>query len=168
MTTAQLWDLVAKGVNALAIPLLTALGVWGAWLVTKWHKRAEAAEQRKMQLEARQHALENLKFMQENSKQAIEAVQQMYPNLPNEQKASLAFTLANSLNIAGGVTAPSVSIPAAILPAGATSAVPAQSISSTTAISPMGLPLTPQTIYNESSVFEIKNSKPKPEPIGEG
>lgn len=52
---------------------------------------------------SRWSAREKLKVMKENAKLAVEAVEQMYWDKPNEEKKQLGLQIAQNLNSAAGV-----------------------------------------------------------------
>jgi hypothetical protein len=56
---------------------------------------------------SRWSAREKLKVMKENAKLAVEAVEQMYKDKPNEEKQRLGMQIAQSLNAAAGINTPS-------------------------------------------------------------
>ena len=83
--------LLGQFIQGAVLPALTlilaALGVWGAQQVKVWQARS------------------NVKQMKENAKDAVQAIEQMYPTLPNEQKSKLALQFAQTLNSAAGINA---------------------------------------------------------------
>jgi hypothetical protein len=70
-------------------PILTVIvlgisGIVGFWM-SKWQAR------------------EKIKAMRSNAESAVTAVEQLYPNLPNEDKSKIALQLAQSWNKTAGI-----------------------------------------------------------------
>lgn len=104
-------DNIWQYISALGLPVLSAAGVYVAYLFAKQSKRDDAREKRKMELEEIEHkrkvAKETLDAIKQNSLDAIAAVEQLYPNLSGQDKAKLALERANQLNEVLGVKPPS-------------------------------------------------------------
>jgi hypothetical protein len=81
----QIWTVIAAIASGLLVPVVGAIGIWGQKQVKRWQAKTD------------------LKTMQENAKSAVAAVEQLYPNEPNETKAKLAMEWAQKLNCTAGI-----------------------------------------------------------------
>lgn len=131
---APIWTLISGIAQAALYPILAAVSVWVVFRVESARKRDELKQRSK-------DAMAALEVMRKNGEAAAAAVQQMFKDLPGDQKAALALSWSNSLNTVAGISAPTNVIPSPI--------------ATTT---PAGVPITPQTILNEASVLNIKNA----------
>lgn len=95
MTFDQIWAVASRAIDALLIPVLGALGIWGVAQVKRWQAKTD------------------LKTMQDNSAAAVRAVEQLYPTLTGPEKKQLALSWANHLNSVAGVS--NVPAPATIV-----------------------------------------------------
>lgn len=86
MTFDQIWALVSRIIDALLLPILGAVGIWGVAQVKRWQAKTD------------------LKTMQDNSSAAVKAVEQLYPDLTGPEKKQLALSWANHLNSVAGVS----------------------------------------------------------------
>lgn len=99
MTFDQIWSILSKVVDAILIPVLTALGVWGVAQIKRWQAKTDQ------------------KTMRENAESAIKAVEQLYPELTGPEKKELGLAWANHLNSDAGLpnmpatTGPSIVTP---------------------------------------------------------
>jgi hypothetical protein len=105
--TTSVWPTVLQAVQSLMLPFLGALGTGLAGMGLLWMNRWKKSQERK-------DALLELQTMKDNAKTAVNAVEQMYPDLPGEKKAALALTWANHLNMAAHISAPSLVTPTTV------------------------------------------------------
>lgn len=109
-------DKIAPYLSALGLPVLTAVAGYVAYLFARQSKRDEAREKQKMELAEIEHkrkvAIETLEQMRKNSLDAVQAVEQLYPNLPGPDKAKLALSIANELNGVVGIKPPATIVTA--------------------------------------------------------
>jgi hypothetical protein len=90
-------------------PLLAGLVAGLVSLVGLWFGRIQAKEKARL---ARAQALDDMRIMQENSKLAVQAAEQLGKDLAGEEKAKMALEFAQTWNKLAGVLAP----PDAIVP----------------------------------------------------
>jgi hypothetical protein len=81
----QIWSVVAKIFDAALIPIIGAFGLWGIAQVKRWQSKSD------------------LKTMKQNATDAVQSVEQLYPNIANEEKAKLALQWAQHLNEVAGI-----------------------------------------------------------------
>jgi hypothetical protein len=81
----QIWSIVVKIFDAALVPIIGALGVWGIAQVKRWQAKTD------------------LKTMKQNAVDAVQAVEQLYPKAPNDEKAKLALQWAQHLNKVAGI-----------------------------------------------------------------
>lgn len=109
-------DNIWQYISAFGLPALAAVGAYVAYLFTRQSKRDEAREKQKMELAEIEHkrkvAIETLEQMRKNSLDAVQAVEQLYPNLPGPDKAKLALSIANELNSVVGIKPPATIVTA--------------------------------------------------------
>ena len=83
----QIWTIISAVSMGLLVPVTGALGIWGAAQVKRWQARTD------------------LKTMKQNALDAVQAVQQLYPDSPPDEKKKLALAWAQHLNTDAGVMA---------------------------------------------------------------
>jgi hypothetical protein len=83
----QTWAIITSIAQWLLVPIVTALGIWGGKQVKKWEVKSD------------------LKTMKQNATDAVQAIEQLYPNETGEVKKKLALTLACQLNKVAGIVA---------------------------------------------------------------
>jgi hypothetical protein len=88
MMDASMWSVIAQVIGALLIPLMGALGLWATGQVKRMQARND------------------LKTMKQNAIDAVEAIEQLYKDRPNEEKRAMALQLAQQLNVTAGITTP--------------------------------------------------------------
>jgi hypothetical protein len=85
--STQIWTIIGAIATGLLVPITGALGIWGAAQVKRWQAKTD------------------LKTMKQNAMDAVQAIEQLYPNENGEAKKKLALTWAAHLNTVAGITA---------------------------------------------------------------
>jgi len=98
------WPTILQAVQAVFLPILTALGVGLAALAAIQMGRWKKAQERKDYLADLERAKKDLVTMKDNSDTAVKAVEQLYPDAPPAEKAKLAMTWASHLNAAAHIS----------------------------------------------------------------
>ena len=135
-------DSVLITILGIVTPILTViLGGLGSLFLVQLN-RWKAKEQLKADQEL---AIAKLTAMKENATQAVQAVEQLYPDKPGEEKKKLALEFAQALNTIANIPTPTE--PVADIP----------------------VPISPQLILNESNVLTLPpTNKPVPEAANAG
>jgi len=83
----QVWTIITAIAMGLLVPITGALGLWGAAQVKRWQAKSD------------------LKTMRQNALDAVQAIQQLYPNEPGDNKRRMALQWASHLNTVAGISA---------------------------------------------------------------
>jgi hypothetical protein len=121
---SQIWTVISAVAMGLLVPIAGALGVWGTKQVQRWQAKTD------------------LETMRQNAISADQSVEQLYPNAPNEVKASLAAAWTQHLNAVAGIT------------------------TANTTVQGLHGPISTQTILNESGVQQLPPSHLEGEQYG--
>jgi len=81
----QIWTVIAAIATGLLVPIVGALGIWGSKQVKKLEVKSD------------------LQAMKQNAKDAVQAIEQLYTNEPNEIKKKMALSWAKHLNTVAGI-----------------------------------------------------------------